>query len=217
LLIKHALYFLFFLAGATASMLGTPSAGLPQHCVGECDRPLSQELKAVLDAVFPLTFAGDPYLILRFAPTERSEFQIAIGMKTDGTYEVRKYSPPEGAEHIGAQMLRLRAVHPDDTPTELAKYIKIEQKQIQLDAKVLSRLMKTLKELRIPAEVGQNILVDASSYEFWFVDRPTCHVLHLAVSDADYGHDAKAHPLVQWMNRVRAAVEAADGRVAHPK
>ncbi len=210
MLTRSASFPLLFLVWAPALVSATASAGMPQHCVGECDRPLSQELKTVLDAVFPLTFAGDPYLILRFAPTERSEFQIAIGMKTGGTYEVRKYSPPEGAEHIGAQLLRLRAEHPHDTPVELARYIKIEEKQIHLDAKVISQLMRALEHLKIPAEVSPEIIMDGSAYDFWFVQPPACHVLHLAISDADYGYDAKAHPLVRWMNLVRREVEKAE-------
>lgn len=208
MLSREAFHSFLLLTWLTVLAPSTASAPVPQHCVGEC-RPLLKDYMTILDAVFPLDFSGDPYVILRFMPAGQSEFQIAIGSRTEGTYDVREYSLPKGAEPIGTQMMQLKAVHPNDTPVELARYIKIETKSIQLDANVLSRLMKSLSELKIPAEISKNIMVDASSYEFWFVARPACHVLHLAVSDAHYGHDAKAHPLVRWMNRVRRAAEAA--------
>lgn len=183
--------------------------GAPQHCVGEC-RPLFKQYTEILDAVFPIASDGDPYLVLRFMPTGQTEFQIVVNVRAEGSYEVLKYSLPRDAEPIGIQMMRLRTAHPNDSSTELAKYIKTEQKTISLNSTTISKLLGELKLLKIPAEVSQDIVVDATSYEFWYVARPACNVLHIAFSDADLGHDAKAHPLVRWMNRVRRAVDAAE-------
>ena len=187
-------------------LFAVPIDAKPQHCVGEC-RPGLSEYNQVLDAIFPLVLAEDPYAVLRFASAGQAEFQVNIERRSDRRYLVTKYSLPSGAPPIGTQIRNLRQQFPTSTAAELAKHIAVEKHVIPLPDATVSNLLDSLAKLRMPAQVSEEIVMDPSVYEFWFVARPACNVLHLAVSDADAGHDSKAHPLVRWMNRVRQAVE----------
>lgn len=189
------------------------SAGTHQSCEANC-YPGAADYYAVLDALFPRIrpenpWPENPYLILRYMPLEELEFQIIIATKNDGTYEVHLYSLPKGSKRVSDQVLELRVVHPNDPPKKLAEYIKVEHKLIRIDSKVLSGLMNSFAAVRIPAGLDSNTIIDASGYDFWFVASPACHILHLSIAGVHYGHDAKAHPLLRWMNRVRRAVELA--------
>lgn len=164
---------------------------------------------AVLDVLFPRTRFENSYLILRYLPAGKPERQIVLASKENGTLEVIYYSLPHGSERISDQWRELRTSHPHDTPEEIAKSIRVEHRIVHLNARELSKISSSLKALRVPIQLDTSIVLDGSGYDFWFEAPSACNILHVSLSDDDYGDDGKAHPLVRWMNRVRGLVEAA--------
>jgi len=168
----------------------------------------------VVDRLFPRKPLGaTPCLILltlRYMPAFERESQVVISKTLDGGYAVSYYSLPSGSERIGERISRIMQELKVEDPPAIAERIKVCVRNVDVPSGVMHDLMRRYAKLRLSPDLGLDpttIILDGTTYELWFQIVGSGDKFHISFAGDDYGHDAKAHPLVRWMNEVKRVVE----------
>jgi len=179
------------------------------QCPG--DNPAFTRYHRVLDILFPrepcLLPGGEFVLILRFVPAFDPESQIVIRKLGERDYAVRYYYLPRGSKNAGIQIADLVEQAGLDDVQELANRIRIQVEDMHLPTTVIADLMARYSQLLVSPVLDTRVILDPTWYQLWFHTTSSSSDVHFSLAGPDYGHDAKAHPLVRWMNEVKRVVE----------
>jgi hypothetical protein len=166
------------------------------------------DMKArVLDLVFPLDFASEPYfekLILRFGD---SDTQLVVLVyfnypaRPGGNSEIIRYSIAGMDDGELSQLISKMVVEkPDVKPEEIAAKLKVTVTRSSIDSKALDRALRDLRAVRISPILGTGICVDqCPEFDFWYDDGQDS--VHYTISGD--GGESPQEKLVQWMIRFR--------------
>ena len=150
----------------------------------------------VLDQLFPLDVAPEPYhlkLILRFS---ESDSQITVVVYPGGKSEVivRSLANMKQGE-LARRIQDLAAANSAVSPSELAATLSVDSQRSLLDGTLLNRSLKRLEAIRISPALPTVSCMDAcSQYEFWYDTWQD--TVHYALTSPEKG---PRHELVQWM------------------
>ncbi|HYW73742.1 MAG TPA: hypothetical protein VE961_22150 [Pyrinomonadaceae bacterium] len=183
------------------------------------DKIISQEAyNRVLDILFPRDEPrGDYGLVLRFKPSFHPESQVVIKRGVDKV-EVIEYTSLNG--NIYSKLNELMSHGAKDDPAELAKFIKVRRKSIQVPyaqikqwhASFLESFGQSLIAFRKRSEEFDkagtiSVVIDGTFYDLWYgqgVNDMSFSFYDEEVSDKLPDGQLK---VVQWMNAVRRDVE----------
>jgi hypothetical protein len=183
----------------------------PLHHPGLREPPIEVTYRQVLDLLFPCEAQGEYYLILRFLPSGTPESQIVISRTEWSTYELDYYFLPGGSKRVAEQIQGMIRQNLPDSPQELAKRIKVQHKKLRDAPPAVASLMTDYFSLKAPPQLDSRVVVDGTRYELWFITLSAQNVFYLSVEDEDPDGPVK-NRIVNWMNRVKAAVDATTRR-----
>jgi len=178
--------------------------------------------------VVDLVFRYEPFdhqhlgcrIVLRFLPDMAypPESQIIISERLDGSLEVMAYTLADQRKHLWAQVDNIMEQTGVENPEELAKLTRVNIEKVNISPDVLDKLLKRYSRLRFSPylETGVQpggavrIFLHPTTYDLW-LETAVSSKLHFSLTGPDYGYDKGAHPVIRWMNQVRAVVEQAKG------
>lgn len=169
----------------------------------------------LVDLVFPRRLLQETtsefVLALRFLPAFDRESQVVISKRLRGGYTVTYYSLPAGSKNLGEQFMQIRLESKIEDPVEIAKRIKADVRNVDVPSSLISGQIDRIAKLPLsPLEELDIGFVhpDATSYQFWLqgVGAPPVE-FYVCLNGDVYGQKHKAHPLVRWMNEMKALVE----------
>jgi hypothetical protein len=170
----------------------------------------------VLNVLFPIT--PEPTLqkyflsvTLRFKPSVDPESQINIVRDAYGYFRVAEYFLPPGSKRIDSELSELYSKDELDTydPALLAKRFKVETRSVDISASALKNLLKQLDHLHFPSMETDPRPISfgfESQHDLWyktFADEVTFS------SESPQKNKGYARPIVDWMDRVKQAVDSA--------
>ena len=175
----------------------------------------------VLDLVFPLDFASEPYLqklILRFGDSDTQLVVLVYPVypvHPGGRSEIIRYSLAGMGDGDLSQLIsKMVAENPDLKPQEIAAKLKVNITRSPIEYRALDHALKDLKAIRISPILKTRIAVDEySEYEYWYDDGQES--VHYTITGPS--KDAPQDRLVQWMIKFRAALPDLVKPVSAPK
>jgi hypothetical protein len=168
----------------------------------------------VADVLFPrkLLEEGPSHftLTLRFLPSFGTESQIVLSKTPSGGYTVTRYSLPNGSKTAWHQMEEITSESKIEDSVEIAKRIKVEVRNVDVPSSLLSPQVDRISKLTLFPfkELDLDFArMDATEYQFWLQRIRTPVGFHVSLEGEVYGEGRKPHPLVRWMNEIKALVE----------
>jgi hypothetical protein len=190
---------------------GTPAAPAPP---AEDLPPVWARYFQLADLVFPRKVLEETpsefVLTLRVLPAFEGDSQIVISKKLRGGYTVTYYSLPRGSKSVGWQLTEITVESKIEDPVEIAKRIKVDVRDVDVPWSLISGQMDRIAKLQLsPLEELDTgfVTVDATTYQFWLQRVGDPVGFYVCLKGDVYGQKHKAHPLVRWMNEMKALVE----------
>jgi hypothetical protein len=88
----------------------------------------------------------------------------------------------------------------------MTKYIKVDVRRVQIPKEVLDGWLSSFAHLNFVTVSSDLMVVDGVLHELWYRSSDNLR-LHFSYGDPFDGDDEKSHPVVRWMNRVKADVQ----------
>ncbi len=185
---------------------------LPEASVDETS-PFAVE-DQTLDELLPRKVLGEStgfILTLRFLPAWHDpESQIVISQKDAGGYIVTFYHLPPGSKSIYQQAFAIHAESDNLKPAEIAKQIRVLVENVEVPQTLLARQLDRLDGIKLSPleELDSHVAhLDADGY-FFHADSGFVGPVGFSAfyGGKTYGNPPQKHPLVVWMEEMKAIV-----------
>ncbi len=207
------------LIALTVCLLGPLSNPSSAQKVGTQDAKIN--ILGLYEQILAIAFPGpiDPpqgnllMAKLRFLPAMANESQINIVRNSNGTFNVMEYYLLPDSDSIWSHLTYF-SIDPNfdiRDPKEIAKLFKVQVRTINIPSKILINLFDRLSKVHIPLVMlppdGSMWATDLDQYDLWY-EVPLYGEFHF---DGYYLETRKAElkPLIDWMRRVKQAVDYA--------
>lgn len=165
---------------------------------------VQNQAEKVMDILFPRTFGVQHNILIvaRFFPPVGPESQFVVYGEGDQCCEVIL---ARGLKNIHAEVVRMVGGGIKDEHV-IAKNIEVDVQRLQIPRSVVEGWLSSFLGLNFTLESSGFHTVDGVLAELWY-EGPDRMRIHFSYVDPFEGDDKKSHPLVRWMNQVKAEIE----------
>jgi len=160
----------------------------------------------VQDVLFPRTFrfqyAHNMLIVARFSPFGPPDSQFVIfrdGDQCCGVILARARASIIGEIH---RLVESGIVDEH----RIAEKFAVDVQRLEIPRSVVEKWLSSFHSLSFMSEPSGLVTVDGTWYELWY-EAPDGMRINFAYGDPHEGDDKKSHPVVRWMNQVRAELE----------